>query len=77
MSRDIDYAAVAVRNAIVAKFAHSEPLDNLSVDALEKTIIVRHGQRQAEGTRDQLLSALRCAETYDQLWDACPSTTHR
>ncbi|MBL8826256.1 MAG: hypothetical protein JNM18_04670 [Planctomycetaceae bacterium] len=77
MSRDIDYAAIAVRNAILAKFAETEVLDDLSVSASEKTIIVRHGLQQAEGTRDQLLSALRGAQTYAQLWDTCSSSTRR
>jgi hypothetical protein len=71
MNRDIDYAAVAVRTAIVAKFGRTNELNDLKATAHDKTIVVQHGQRMAEGTRDQLLAALRSADSYDKLWEAC------
>ena len=44
--RDIDYAAVAVRKAIVEKFK-TEPLEDLRVVAGERTISVEHQGRVA------------------------------
>ena len=69
MSRDIDYAAEAVKKAIVEKFGWQNPTDNLQVTANEKTITVQDGQLVAEGTRDSLLAALRKAGSYDQSGD--------
>lgn len=68
MLRDIDYAAEAVKKAIVEKFGRQNPTDNLQVTANEKTITVQDGQQVAEGTRDSLLAALRKAGSYDQFW---------
>jgi hypothetical protein len=68
MLRDIDYAAEAVKKAIVEKFGRQNPTDNLQVTANEKTITVQDGQQLAEGTRDSLLAALRKAGSYDQFW---------
>ena len=72
MARDIDYAATAVRTAIVEKFGRANALDDLQVTAGEKTIRVVHGKRVAEGTRDDLLAALRKADTYENLWQVFP-----
>jgi hypothetical protein len=61
--RDIDYAAVAVKNAIVDKFGRKNELQELTVVAQDKTIIIRDGGKVGEGTRDDLLAALRKSET--------------
>jgi hypothetical protein len=66
--RDIDYAAVAVKNAIVDKFGRKNELQDLTVVADEKTIVVRDGAKVGAGTRDDLLAALRKSETYEALW---------
>jgi hypothetical protein len=66
--RDIDYAAVAVKNAIVDKFGRKNELQDLTVVADEKTIVVRDGSKVGAGTRDDLLAALRKSETYEALW---------
>ena len=68
MARDIDYAAIAVKTAIVEKFGRKADLQNLAVTANEKTITVRDGEHTAEGTRDDLLASVRAAESYAQLW---------
>ena len=67
--RDIDYAAIAVKKAIVEKFS-DEALDNLQVMAGQRTIYVEHDGRNAEGTRDDLLAAVRRSTDYDGLWKA-------
>ena len=66
--RDIDYAAAAVKRAIVEKFSDVE-LQNLQVMAGEQTIYVEHDGRNAEGTRDDLLAAVRKATSYADLWE--------
>ncbi|MBN1908488.1 MAG: hypothetical protein JW818_02005 [Pirellulales bacterium] len=66
--RDIDYAAAAVKKAIVEKFHDVEP-ENLQVMAGERTIFVEHVGRSAEGTRDDLLAAVRKATDYDDFWN--------
>jgi hypothetical protein len=68
MARDIDYAAIAVSNAIVEKFGRANELKDLKVTANEKTISVCDAGQIAEGTRDQLLAAVRAADSYAQLW---------
>ncbi|MGD9724428.1 MAG: hypothetical protein AB7O59_24245 [Pirellulales bacterium] len=68
MARDIDYAAIAVNNAIVEKFGRANELTDLEVVANDQTISVRHAGQVAEGTRDNLLAAVRAADTYAQLW---------
>jgi len=73
MLRDIDYAAAAVKKAIVEKFGRLNPTDNLQVTANENTITVQDGQQVAEGTRDDLLAALRKAGAYDQFWGSFAS----
>jgi hypothetical protein len=70
MARDIDYAAAAVNRAIVEKFGRSNELQNLTLTAGESTITVRDGEHCAEGTRDDLLAALRGSETYADFWQA-------
>ena len=69
MARDIDYAATAVKKAILEKFWKT-PLPNLEVVANDKTISIRNDGHTAEGTRDDLLAAVRQATDYDQLWTA-------
>ena len=69
MRRDIDYAAVAVKTAIVEKFGRREELDALEVTAGERTIVVQHNEDTIEGTRDDLLARVRKAEEYSQLWN--------
>jgi hypothetical protein len=71
MLRDIDYAATAVKNAIVEKFGRQVDLENLQVTANERTISVQVGDHIAEGTRDSLLCGLRKADTYDNFWQIC------
>ena len=72
MARDIDYAAIAVKNAISEKFGRSNELQDLDVTAGERTILIRHAGQAAEGSRDDLLAVVRGAETYDQLWETLP-----
>jgi hypothetical protein len=70
MARDIDYAAIAVTNAIAEKFGRANDLKDLEVIANDRTITVRHGENATEGTRDDLLAAIRAAESYDQIWQS-------
>jgi hypothetical protein len=70
MARDIDYAAAAVNRAIVEKFGRSNELQKLTLTAGENTITVRDGDSSAEGTRDDLLAALRRSETYAEFWQS-------
>lgn len=65
--RDIDYAAAAVRRAIVEKYRDVD-LESLQVVAGDRTIMVEHAGRHAEGTRDDLLAAVRKAGDYAGLW---------
>ena len=71
-ARDIDYAAVAVKTAIVEKFGRKTPLEDLQVVAHERTITVEHEGQRAEGTRDDLLAAVRKAADYVALWQELP-----
>ncbi len=70
--RDIDYAAVAVKAAIVEKFGRQNDLNDLEVTAGDKAISVIHADRRAAGTRDALLAAVRKASDYQQLWELLP-----
>jgi len=72
MLRDIDYAAAAVKTAIEEKFGRRQSLENLRVTANQNTISVVDGDRAAEGTRDNLLAALRKAGSYEDLWEIFP-----
>ena len=76
LARDIDYAATAVKSAIVEKFGRSSDLQHLQVIAREKTISVSHAGRTAEGTRDALLAAVRAANSYDELWEVLPVSSN-
>jgi hypothetical protein len=67
-AQDIDYAAAAVKKAIVEKFSDVE-LQDLQVMAGERTIYVEFEGRNAEGTRDTLLAAVRKATSYADLWE--------
>lgn len=66
--RDIDYAATAVKKAIVEKFSDVD-LQDLQVMAGERTIRVEFEGRSAEGTRDDLLAAVRKATSFADLWE--------
>jgi hypothetical protein len=72
--RDIDYAAVAVKKAIVEKFKDSE-LEDLQAVAGDRTVCIEHAGRKAEGARSDLLAAVRVATSYESLWDALESDT--
>jgi hypothetical protein len=72
MLRDIDYAATAVKTAIMEKFGRQNDLADLLVTANEKTISVQHEGNSAEGTRDALLAGVRKAQDYAQLWQVLP-----
>jgi hypothetical protein len=67
--RDIDYGAVAVKNAIVERYGRSDVLANLHVEAKETTILVEDGEQVVEGTRDNLLIALRKSGSYANFWE--------
>ena len=69
MARDIDYAAIAVRTAIVEKFGRQNELQALEVTANDSSISVVDGESSGEGTRDNLLAAVRAAESYAKLWE--------
>jgi hypothetical protein len=63
MARHINYAAIAVQTAIVEKFGRRHDLQSPNVTAIETTISVRDGPHTAEGTRDDLLAAVRAASS--------------
>jgi len=67
--QDIDYAAVAVKAAIVEKFGRDAALDDLTLTANNRTISVVHDGKRAQGTRDNLLAALRKADSYESFWE--------
>jgi hypothetical protein len=67
-AQDIDYAAAAVKKAIVEKFSDVE-LQDLQVMAGERTICVAFEGHNAEGTRDALLAAVRQATSFADLWE--------
>lgn len=68
MLRDIDYAAVAVQRAIEEKYGRQAELKHLKVTAGPSSICVKDGRRSGEGSRDRLLSLVRKAASYDDLW---------
>jgi predicted RND superfamily exporter protein len=68
MMRDIDYAAQAVRTSIQQKFGRRHDLQELKVDAAESTIRVALDDQKTEGTRDDLMAAIRKAESLDDFW---------
>ncbi|MBN1591396.1 MAG: hypothetical protein JW888_17925 [Pirellulales bacterium] len=70
--RHIDYAAAAVKKAILEKYSDAE-LESLQVMAGERTIFVEHDGRSAEGTRDNLLADVRKAKRYEDLWEVLAS----
>jgi hypothetical protein len=70
LMRDIDYAAQAVRSALQQKFGRQHDLHELKVDALDKTIRVTLSDQDAEGTRDELLAAIRKAGVLEEFWSA-------
>lgn len=70
--RDIDYAAVAVKKAIVEKFKDTE-LEELRTVAGERTISIQHAGRKAEGARSDLLASIRKATSYVNLWEVLES----
>ena len=72
MARDIDYAAVAVKTAIVERFRNVN-LEDLQAIAGDRTISIQHDGRIAEGTRDDLLAAVRKATSYANFWEVLAS----
>lgn len=68
LDRDIDYAAVTVKKGIIEKFKDTA-LGDLQTVAGERTISIHHAGRNAEGSRSDLLNAVREAGSYDELWD--------
>ncbi len=70
--RDIDYAAVAVKKAIVEKFRDTA-LEDLQTVAGERTISIHHAGRKAEGVRGDLLAAVRKARSYANFWEVLES----
>ena len=70
--RDIDYAAVAVKKAIVEKFK-DVPLEDLQLVAGERFLLLHHNGRQAEGSRDNFLAAVRKATSYSNFWECLES----
>jgi hypothetical protein len=68
LSRDIDYAAVAVKKSLLEKFGRQNDLEALEVTAGERTITVRDGSNIAEGTRDALMAGIRVATSYADWW---------
>ena len=76
MARDIDYAAVAVNKALVEKFGRKSDLQELVVKADEKTISIEHGPHKVHGTRDNLLAAVRAADSYEAFWEQFPTSRH-
>lgn len=69
MANDIDYPAVAVKNAIVAKFGAQIEPPELEAQTTGKVIAIRHAENAAEGTRDDLLAAVREASSFSNLWE--------
>ena len=67
--RDIDYAAIAVKTAVIEKYGRTDTLENLRVVAKEATIALNDGKHVAEGTRDNLLIALRKSGSYQNFWE--------
>lgn len=74
MARDIDYAAIAVQTAIVEKFGRQTDLSQLAITPNERTMTVQHGSNTVEGTRDDLLAAVRAAASYDDFWERFPAS---
>jgi hypothetical protein len=70
--RDIDYAADAVKTQIEEKFGRKADLAALEITANDRTITVQDGARVAEGTRDDLMAAIRKAGDYEELWQFLP-----
>jgi hypothetical protein len=70
--RAIDYAATAVKRAMVEKFSDVD-LETLQVMAGQRTIYIEHDGRNAEGTRDALLADIRKAANYADLWEVLAS----
>ena len=70
MMRDIDYAALTVRNQISEKFGRQVDLAQLEVQAGENSIFITDGDLHISGSRDDLLAALRDAKTYADFYTA-------
>jgi hypothetical protein len=70
MGPEIDYAANAVKKAIVDKFfpRQTEPVD-LEAISTGKIIALKHDGKSAQGTRDDILAAVRAATSYSNLWE--------
>ena len=68
MARDIDYAAIAVKTALLDKFGSAD-LQELQVTAGDTTISVHHQRGVVEGSRDDLLATVRKATTFAEWWE--------
>lgn len=60
--KDIDYAARAVQTAFQRKFGAGHDLDSLVVEPLEMHIALAFSGQRLEGTRDELMIAIRKAD---------------
>lgn len=70
MGPPIDYAANAVKKAIVAKFfPGQDDVPELEAVSSGKIISLKHEKRTAQGTRDDILAAVRAATGYANLWE--------
>jgi hypothetical protein len=66
----IDYPANAVKKAILDKFFPGQA-DSVTLEAISegKIIHLKHENRTADGTRDDILAAVRAATSYTNLWE--------
>jgi hypothetical protein len=77
LTRDIDYAALAVKKSLTEKFGRQNDLGALEVTAGERTITVRDGTNLAEGTRDALMVGIHAASCYADCWSRWQSRAAR
>ncbi|MFO0913005.1 MAG: hypothetical protein U0795_08605 [Pirellulales bacterium] len=75
--RTIDYAARAVQAAIVDKYRIELDTSDLRVEALDDTIRVAASGRDIQGTRDELMAAIRQAASLDELLQPSASEAGR
>lgn len=75
--RTIDYAARAVQAAILDKYRIAPDTSDLRVEALDDTIRVAASGRDIQGTRDELMAAIRQAASLDELLKPSPSEAGR
>jgi len=70
MSPPIDYQANAVKKAIVDKFFPGQG-DSAELEAVSsgRIISLKDDKHSAQGTRDDILAAVRAATSYSNLWE--------